>query len=381
MLKAVLLGVAAAVIVAADPARGAVVVQHDSCAGSSCEEVLTYRADPGENNIFSTRWTSTPTEVLVLDAGAAIRGCTPVEGGVRCTNYSSVVYVHLGDGDDQGTRATEFWGGPGNDRMSHASRARGGPGNDMITDVQMIYDEDGDTRGRDIYVGAAPNPSSVSSDPRAELFYSSRAMPVHLDLRPGHPSEDLVSAIPKIYGSRGADVLIGDDGPNELSGGGGRDLVRGMGGDDVLTGDTVDGGAGDDTLHGGFLGGRVRCGPGRDVVIAELRARVGTDCEFIQYEGEGGARRRLGLKLRLPRAGAAFLSGIEVPSERWTVKAGEVTVASLKPAKRRSTLHLNAAGRRLLRRSSTLRVQVDARSVNVYKQVRHVRFRLGLRLA
>ena len=373
---------AAVALVASAPARGAVAIQGYRCAGSFCSGVVTYLAEPGENNVFSKQATATPTEMLLLDAGAVIRGCPPVEGGVRCTNDSGAVYAHLGDGDDRGTGASEFWGGPGNDRISHAFRARGGPGNDVITNVRVIYDDDGDTRGRDVYVGAAPSAVHASTDPGAELHYSSRTLPVHLDLRPGHPSEDRVSAIPRIHGSRGADVLIGDDGPNELSGGGGRDVVRGMGGDDVLTGDTVDGGDGDDTLRGGFFGGRVRCGPGRDVVIPEPRARVGRDCEFIQYEGDPGAGRRL--RLRLPRVGAAFLSGIEAcrckRPERWTVKAGGLTVSSLRPSKHRSTLRLDAAGQRLLRRSHSLPVQVDLRSVNQYKQVQHVRFRLVLDL-
>ena len=227
-------------------------------------------------------------------------------------------------------------------------------------------------------------PSSVSSDPRAELYYGSRTQPVHLDLRPGHPSEDRVSAIPKIYGTGYADVLIGDDDPNQLSGGGGRDVVRGMGGDDVLNGDTVDGGDGDDTLDGGFLGGRVRCGPGRDIVIAEPRARVGSDCEFVQYEGDGGARRRLRLRLPMPRVGASFLSGIAACGcdrlERWTVKADGITVSSLRPSRRRTKLRLNAAGQRLLRRSGVLPVRVDLRYRNDYEQVQHVRFRLVLHL-
>jgi hypothetical protein len=373
---------AAVALVAAAPARAAVAIESQRCAGSFCNGVVDYFAEPGENNVFSTQATSTPTEMLVLDAGAVIRGCPWVEGGVRCTNYSGVVYAHLGDGDDQGTGASEFWGGAGSDRISHASVARGGPGNDVITDVRAIYDDDGDKRGRDVYVGAAPDPNSVSSDPRAELFYSSRKVPVHLDLRPGHPSEDGVLAIPKIYGSRNADVLIGDDGANELSGGGGRDVVRGMGGDDVLSGDTVDGGDGDDTLRGGFFGGRVRCGPGRDVVITEPRARVGSDCELLQYRGESGAGPRLRLRQRLPGAGASFMSEIKVCGckrpERWTVNAGGIAVASLRPSTHRSTLRLNAAGQRLLRRSTWLPVQVHLRYVNSYEQVEHIRFGLVL---
>ena len=158
MLKAAAILGAGAALVAAAPVLGAVAIQHDRCAGSYCNGVVTYRAEPGENNVFSTRAGGTPTEMLLLDAGAAIRGCPAVEGGVRCPNYSGAVYAHLGDGDDQGIGATEFWGGAGNDRLSSASEAHGGPGNDVITNVHVIYDDDGDARGRDVYVGAAPNP-------------------------------------------------------------------------------------------------------------------------------------------------------------------------------------------------------------------------------
>jgi hypothetical protein len=230
-----------------------------------------------------------------------------------------------------------------------STRATSTPGDDVISNVRVIFDEVGDRRGRDVYMGAAPSPDDVSLVPRAELDYSSRTLPVHLDLRPGHPSEDRVSAIPKILGSRVADLLIGDD-----------------------------------TLDGGFLGGRVRCGPGRDAVIAEPRAHVGSDCELIQYEADSGARQRLRLRLRLPRVGASFLSGIEACGckrpERWRVKARGLTVSSLRPGKHRSALRLDAAGQRLLRRSGSLPVRVDLRTRTFYKQVRDVRFRLVLHL-
>src|SRR4051795_1851880 len=151
----------------AAPALGAVAIEGDRCAGSFCNGVVAYLAEPGENNVFSTASTSTPTEMLLLDAGAAIRGCPAVEGGVRCTNESGAVYAHHGDGDDQGAGASEFWGGSGNDRLSQAYEAHGGPGNDVVTDVRVIDDEDGKTRGRDVYVGAPPSPDDA--DVPAEL--------------------------------------------------------------------------------------------------------------------------------------------------------------------------------------------------------------------
>jgi hypothetical protein len=346
---------------------------------------VSYRGEPGENNVLTMRAAETPGEMLLFDAGAAIRGCPPFEGGVRCTNPSGVVYARLGDGDDQAVGATEVWGGAGDDRLSSAGRASGGPGNDVITEVRTIYDEDGDQPGNDVYVGTDPPVDSVSSDPRAELYYRSRSIPVRLDLRPGQPSEDRVSNIPNIYGTRGADVLIGDDGPNELHGGGGRDVVRGMGGDDVLSGDSVDGGDGDDTLDGGALGGRVRCGPGRDLVIARARARVAADCESIRVINDDGIGPRLRLHLLLSRTTSAFLSGARSCEcdrlERWTATARGTVVASLVPSQRRFALRLNATGRRLIQRSGRLRVNVEFRTKLKYQPPVGVRFRLELRVA
>jgi hypothetical protein len=193
-----------------------------------------------------------------------------------------------------------------------------------------------------------------------------------------------VSGIPKVYGTGAADALTGDDGPNELHGLGGRDVVRGMGGDDVLTGDTVDGGAGDDSVDGGFLGGRVRCGAGRDTVIGRPRARVADDCEHLRFDPDAGAAQHLNLHLRLPRASAAFLSGIRGCGcdrpERWTARAGATLVAALSPTARRSALRLNAAGRRRLARAGRLAVRVELRTVDDYDRPVRVPFRLDLRV-
>jgi hypothetical protein len=376
----------AAMLVSVEGASAGVAAQEGRCAGSFCSGVVTYTGDPGENNVLTLRAADTPRETLLFDAGAAIRGCPAFEGGVRCVNPSGVVYAHLGDGDDQATGASQVWGGTGNDRLTSASRASGGPGDDVITEARTIYDDDGDQPGNDLYVGSAPPVDSVSSDARAELYYGSRSKPVRLDLRPGRPSEDRVSNIPKIFGTRGADVLIGDDGPNELNGGGGRDVVRGLGGDDVLIGDSVDGGDGDDTLDGGALGGRVRCGPGRDVVMARPRPRVAADCEAIRVGDEDGVGPLLRLHLRMPRTTSAFLSGIKKNCdcdrpERWTATAGGTVLASLVASRRPSALRLNAAGRRLLRRSGRLPVRVEFRVKRKYQPVVRIRFRLDLRVA
>jgi hypothetical protein len=92
-----------------------------------------------------------------------------------------------------------------------------------------------------------------------------------------------------------ADRLVGTRGPDTLRGLGGADTIFGLAGNDVL-----DGGAGNDTLIGGpgrdlLIGGpgndvisardgqrdRVRCGTGRDRVLADRRDAVARDCERV----------------------------------------------------------------------------------------------------
>ncbi len=141
---------AVATFVSAEQANAAIATQESRCAGSFCNGVVSYRGEPGENNVLTMRAAETPGEMLLFDAGAAIRGCPPFEGGVRCTNPSGVVYARLGDGDDQAVGASQVWGGAGDDRLSSAGRASGGPGNDVITEVRTIYDEDGDQPGNGV---------------------------------------------------------------------------------------------------------------------------------------------------------------------------------------------------------------------------------------
>ena len=116
--------------------------------------------------------------------------------------------------------------------------------------------------------------------------------------------------------------------------------------------------------------GGVRARTNVRVIYDEAGDRRGRDV----YEADSGARRRLRLRLRLPRAGAAFLSGIEACGcerpERWTVNARGLTVSSLRPGKHRSALRSGAQAR----------CPWYLRSRTFYRQVRHVRFRLVLHL-
>lgn len=68
---------------------------------------------------------------------------------------------------------------------------------------------------------------------------------------------------------------------------GGADRIKGGAGDDCLRGgrgrDRISGGEGDDKIH--VRGGRrdrVKCGPGKDTVVASASDRVGKSCEKVK---------------------------------------------------------------------------------------------------
>ena len=135
---------------------------------------------------------------------------------------------------------------------------------------------------------------TVASDNLASVSLDVRAPAVPIPLAPGSG------------GSTGAvKVLTGTNRPNTLNGSAGRDVLRGLGGNDRLFGrggadrlfgglgnDRLVGGPGADTLEGGP--GRdtveardgtrdvVRCGPGRDWVVADRVDWIARDCETVR---------------------------------------------------------------------------------------------------
>lgn len=105
-----------------------------------------------------------------------------------------------------------------------------------------------------------------------------------------------------IQGTEGRDRLVGSAFADIIEGLGGADRIDGLAGADVLDGgdgpDVLLGGSGDDRLAAELDAARdtVRCGPGADVVTAELADTVDADCEtvtrqlsrdaFGSYEGQ-----------------------------------------------------------------------------------------------
>ena len=176
-----------------------------------------------------------------------------------------------------------LWGGPGDDELS------GGAGNDRLAGGP-----------------GADNLNGGSDMDTAD--YTGSMDPVHVDLRspfgrddddpvPVHGGDaegDILTSIEHIWGSQGADTLIGNHVGNLLAGNSGDDNIYGFGGSDQLYGeagnDVLDGSRGSDVLSGGMgidelIGGTendtLRGGDGDDA----LYGQEGNDV----LEGGGGA--------------------------------------------------------------------------------------------
>jgi Ca2+-binding RTX toxin-like protein len=97
----------------------------------------------------------------------------------------------------------------------------------------------------------------------------------------GGPGDDTMagrSGDDRIFGEDGDDTITGDRGEDRIAGGGGADQLFGN-----LDPDVVSGGSGDDRINvvRGDLD-EVRCGAGRDVVLADPRDQVARDCEDVR---------------------------------------------------------------------------------------------------
>ena len=90
-------------------------------------------------------------------------------------------------------------------------------------------------------------------------------------------------------GTEGNDKLVGTARADTIYGLGGQDTVDGRGGPDLINPgfgrDTIKGGAGDDTVAAqDAAADRIACGPGADVVTADIGDQVGGDCETVSRQ-------------------------------------------------------------------------------------------------
>nr|MBA2440576.1 hypothetical protein [Thermoleophilaceae bacterium] len=122
----------------------------------------------------------------------------------------------------------------------------------------------------------------------------------------------------RLIGTVRADTIIGREGRDRLVGNAGPDFLNGGPGSDV-----VDAGPGADRVVVQYDGSRdsVRCGPGPDVVNADLVDRIAADCELVG--------RRLS---RDPYTGAEAQHESEVEPDSLTV--GRTTVATFQVGRR-----------------------------------------------
>jgi Domain of unknown function DUF11/RTX calcium-binding nonapeptide repeat (4 copies) len=144
------------------------------------------------------------------------------------------------------------------------------------------------------------NPSAVKPPPRPRVCRKvSRLGNAAWSRLIGSPCRDVLrggGGQDAIFGLGGRDLLVGGSSKDWLDGGDGGDRLFGQAGDDTLRGDlggdVLNGGGGSDAFFGGQgndliqarddIRDSVRCGPGRDRVVADRGDRVDSDCERVQ---------------------------------------------------------------------------------------------------
>jgi Ca2+-binding RTX toxin-like protein len=99
-----------------------------------------------------------------------------------------------------------------------------------------------------------------------------------------------VALAARLTGTNRADRLVGSTQADMIDGRAGNDAISGLAGSDLLIGgfgaDRVNGGPGNDSIAANGDGGRdtVACGPGSDVVNADLADVVARDCELTSRQ-------------------------------------------------------------------------------------------------
>jgi RTX calcium-binding nonapeptide repeat (4 copies) len=256
---------------------------------------LNFVANAGERNVVTVA-KGADGAVYLRDSGAPLTGgrrCHALDAhAVRCNAQATLlISIYAGDRDDavdaasgaaQYPSALVLLGEEGDDVLSGDGSLVGGPGRDVLQggdggdrlsggggdDVLQggggddmlfgdgntgLFDEDASPGGDDVLDGGAGSDT---------VSYDDRKAGVHVDLAAHGPAgeageRDTLTAVERVIGGEGADVLVGDGAANELRGYAGDDAISGRAGDDVLDGgdgaDTLHGGDGDDTLTAGFI--------------------------------------------------------------------------------------------------------------------------------
>ena len=323
------------------------------------------------------------------------------------------VELHGEDGDDSldsDASSDLLDGGAGNDMLSPddndsgpADRVVGGPGKDTLqtgnpTGTAGPIGVSFDGVANDGYPGEADDYAPDLED----LSATAVAVPIAFVGTDGANVVQLRSeSADTVQGLGGDDLIDGANGNDALDGGAGNDTIYGGGNDDVIVGGPgLDSLSGEGSASGMFISvagndridaadgvrEQLNCGPGADTAIVDALDVVPQDpgslCEAVQRGGAAGSsvsigrgglkvkRGRIRVKLGCPAGGATCKGRVSVRTAKevrlgsgrrkvtvasgpFSVQAGRSTAVRLRPS---------SAGRRLLRRVSSVRVRVTVTS-------------------
>ena len=325
----------------------------------------------------------------VRDTGAAIEpgsGCEVVDSGeARCPTprpaATQSIFVDAGGQADQVTATppastfVEVRGGAGDDLIA------GGSGEDLLLGGGGADSISGGD-GHDRLDGGAGDDSLDGGTGRDRVLYSTRTIPVSVDLAAGTGGaageRDTLVAIEDIAGGKASDDLAGDGIDNLIFGGGGqgRDTVSGRGGNDVLSGYRASGGSGDDSVGGR----RVSCGSGYDLVGRGtghwLRGPFPRACEtalaiFVELVPDPVDRSRRAAEYAIDCAGPRCRGTLELRDREGRLG---ITRFSLRRVGDRDELHRVTV--RLARRPASRVVELHVQGERAYQRD-WVRTRLG----
>ena len=284
--------------------------------------VITYTADPGQNNVVSIAHAhDDPNDIAFLDATAVENeaSCsqydfTPFFGapgkiGIRCngTGGESVV-VRMGDGDDSATgqpfvflcpffspcvtpmsRPMTMEGGDGADFLTGgvgANDIRGGTGDDALTGGPGDDVLDGGD-GRDLLIGST-GPDQIHGGAgidEVSYTYTNERVIVTLDDAANDgiagEADNVRSDVEDIRGGGGPDVLTGSARNNTLTGGPGDDQIEGLGGFDAYYAEE----GADTILARDGNRERVDCGEGSDIATVDTGDNL-SGCETLNSSDE-----------------------------------------------------------------------------------------------
>lgn len=288
--------------------------QYVFCSGAQVEKVVALFGSGGD----LMRVAGVCIPYIGADLGG---GNDDFENLVECVSPNvSQSEVAAGDGDDLvnvGNYDDTVTGGPGNDTLrtnggkdsvaggEGDDKIEAGAGNDTITgdagNDEIFPAAGNDTadggEGDDAFTSETWSVDSGADDLRGgpgidliDLIDHTTGVSVTLDdvANDGNSGEgdNYHSDIENLYGTRGADVLVGSNAPNYIRGSEANDIINGLGGDDKLDGDSgndvIDGGLGNDTIYGGYDNDDVTGGAGKDALFGDY-----TSCSA--YSCPGGA--------------------------------------------------------------------------------------------